>query len=179
MTGVPIFGLLLGLDNLAVIVGLGLAGLAWDRRAWLVGAFILFETVMPLVGHGLGAGLAVGLATFGSWLGVGFLGLAATLILRSALRREALSGLVDHRWSMVLLGFMLSFDNLAAGAGMGALGVPLWQAVLMLGGASSLVCVLGLGAGGIVRRMMPARADMVSGGFLAAVVVMFVVDGMV
>ena len=179
MTGVPIFGLLLGLDNLAVIAGLGLASLAWNRRVWMVGAFILFETMMPLVGHVLGAGLASGLAALGEWLGIGFLGLAAALILRGALRREALSGLVDHRWSMVLLGFLLSFDNLAAGVGFGALGMPLWQVALMLGGVSSVVCILALGLGGTVRALLPGRADVVSGGFLAAMAVVLVVDGIV
>lgn len=166
MTGLSVFGFLVGIDNVAVIAGLGLASLAWDRKLWLLGAFALFEGGMPVAGHLIGTGVVAGAATVGETVGLISLAACGLLILLTAVRDRALAGLVDRRSTMVLLALLLSVDNLAAGIGFGALQIPLWASALLLGGVSALMCVAGLALGQTLRRFVPRHANLASGAYL-------------
>jgi putative Mn2+ efflux pump MntP len=66
------------------------------------------------------------------------------------------------------LPLSLSFDNLAAGVGLGSLGFPVIASALIIGLVSGSLCAVGLFAGAQLRRWMPERAELWSGVYLLA-----------
>ena len=157
----------LGLDTLAVAVGLGLAGL--PRARWLrVGVtFALFEGLMP------GAGLLIG-QTLSSTLGV-LAEYAAALVLivvgglavREALSEDdddavpALAAVEGSR--LFWTGFTISLDELAVGFSLGVLQVALGLALAYIAVQALALTFLGLALGRRLGARLGSRAELASG----------------
>jgi putative Mn2+ efflux pump MntP len=77
---------------------------------------------------------------------------AAALVLFPPVRGVE-STLLDSRWAVVLLPLLLALDNVAAGAGLRALDLPLVPAALVLGLVSATIAAAGLLAGSAARRV--------------------------
>lgn len=169
MTALPailLLGLLVGLDNLQVGAGLGLLRMSAARRWAFAGAFALCETVMPLAGLALGRAARVRAGAWADAIGIAVLALCGLLIVVLALRGADAEDLAGSRLALAGLPLSLSFDNLAAGVGLGALGFPVLASALILGLVSGSLCALGLFAGARLRRWVPARAELWSGVYL-------------
>lgn len=169
MTAVFLLGLLVGLDNLQVGAALGLVRMSAARRWAFAGAFAFWETAMPLAGLGLGAAARDRVGPWAEALGVAVLGLCGLLILLAALRgtaEDAEESFAGSRLTLAGLPLSLSFDNLAAGVGLGSLGFPVVGSALVLGLVSGSLCAFGLFAGARLQRWMPARPELLSGSFL-------------
>jgi manganese efflux pump family protein len=169
ISAVFLLGLLVGLDNLQVGAGLGLVRMTSARRWAFAGVFAFCETFMPLVGLALGQ---VARSRAGVWadaIGIGVLALCGLLIIVLSLRgSEDAEELVGSRLALAGLPLSLSFDNLAAGVGLGSLGFPVVASALILGLVSGSLCALGLFAGARLRRWVPKRAELWSGVYLLA-----------
>jgi manganese efflux pump family protein len=166
MTAVFLLGILVGLDNLEVGAGIGLVPMRTARRLGIALSCFVCETGMPLLGLALGHRLR-GLA--GAWaegIGIAVLALCGLVILVLALREEGAESLAEGSFALVGLPLALSFDNLAAGVGLGSLGHPVVASALILGGVSGSLCALGLFAGGWLRRWIPKRAELLAGLYL-------------
>jgi putative Mn2+ efflux pump MntP len=172
MTAVFLLGLLVGLDNLQVGTGLGLVRMTSARRWAFAGVFALCETVMPLVGLALGQAARARAGAWADGIGIAVLALCGILIIVFALRGghdgEDAEELVGSRLALAGLPLSLSFDNLAAGVGLGSLGFPVIGSALILGLVSGSLCALGLFAGARLRRWVPERAELWSGIYLLA-----------
>ena len=157
-----IFALLLGLDNLTVCMGLG--GLDLDRRRrWLlIGAFALAEGGLPLLGWFLGVSLGIG-AALGGWV----LLAAGVLMLAGCFWSPRLIALVKAPAALLVLPLALGLDNLAAGTGLAAFGVPA-AAALALGLLSAGACRLGLLLGRKLALPLGERTPLVCGSWLVA-----------
>lgn len=166
MNTLLLLGLLTGLDNLQVTPALGLLNMSARRRfAWAL-AFGLAETLMPLLGLALGLSLHRSFADTAEFLGPVLLVLCGAAVVIMGLRRRDLSAVVASRWALVVLPLSLSFDNLFAGLGVGAGGASLLVSALVIGGISTAVGLVGLYAGHLVRRWIPERPELFSGGYL-------------
>jgi putative Mn2+ efflux pump MntP len=176
MTAVFLLGLLVGLDNLQVGAGLGLVRMSAARRWAFAGVFALCETVMPLVGLALGQAARARAGAWADAIGIGVLALCGLLIVVFALRGEAQESLAESRLALAGLPLSLSFDNLAAGVGLGSLGFPVLASALILGLVSGSLCALGLFAGAQLRRWAPRRAELWSGLYLLALAVIRLVE---
>lgn len=169
MTGVFLLGLLVGLDNLQVGAALGLVRMSAARRWAFAAVFAFCETAMPLAGLALGQAARARAGAWADGIGIAVLALCGLLIVVVALRggddAEALAG---SRLALAGLPLSLSFDNLAAGVGLGSLGFPVVASALIIGLASGSLCALGLFAGARVRRWAPKRAELWSGVYLLA-----------
>lgn len=163
-----LFGILVGLDNLAVASGLGASGLGRDRKARLAWAFFAFEAIMPLAGLAIGAGVRDSVAPVASVLGPCCLVACGLLVLTAARRGTASLRPIDRPWLMVALPLVLSLDNLAAGVGLGAMGLPVLPAALAVGGISGALAVAGLAAGEGLRSWSARRAEFLAGAGLVA-----------
>jgi manganese efflux pump family protein len=164
-----LFGILVGLDNLAVASGLGAVGLERDRKVRLGWAFFAFEALMPLAGLLIGRQVRDSVAPVAGVLGPCCLVACGLLVLVAAWRRTTARGLIDRPWLMVVLPMALSLDNLAAGVGLGAMGLPVVPAALAIGGISGALAVIGMSAGEAVRSWSMRRAEIVAGGLLLMV----------
>lgn len=174
MTAIFLLGLLVGLDNLQVGAALGLVRMSTARRWAFAGAFAFWETAMPLAGLGLGSAVRVRVGPWAEAVGIAVLGLCGLLILLMALRGagdETEEGFAGSRLTLAGLPLSLSFDNLAAGLGLGSLGFPVVASALVLGLVSGSLCAFGLFAGARLRRWVPARPELLSGSFLVILAV--------
>jgi len=176
MTAVFLLGLLVGLDNLQVGAGLGLVRMSVARRWAFAGVFALCETVMPLLGLALGQEARARAGTWADAIGIAVLALCGLLIVVLALRGGDAEDLAGSRFALAGLPLSLSFDNLAAGVGLGSLGFPVLASALILGLVSGSLCALGLFAGAQLRRWAPRRAELWSGLYLLALAVIRLVE---
>jgi len=156
----------LGLDTLAVAVGLGLSGLA--RAKWLrVGLiFAFFEGGMPIVGMLVGSHLS---GRVGLWAGYG----AAVLLLLVGGReiKEYLSDKEDNDdelpsvegGKLILTGLSVSIDELAVGFSLGVLRVPIGPALAYIAVQAFVLTLVGLTWGVRIGKRLGERAELVAG----------------
>jgi putative Mn2+ efflux pump MntP len=163
MSEVLILGLALGLDNLQVGAALGLLQVSRRRRWALALAFGVCETVMPLLGLLVGRRLGESLGPYTEVFGAAVLALAGVLIIVMSRRERDASPVIGDGIALFGLPIALSFDNLLAGVGLGALGHPVLWSALAIGAMSTSLCAIGLFFGGWLRHRLPARAELVGG----------------
>jgi putative Mn2+ efflux pump MntP len=164
MGGAILLGLLAGLDNLQAGAALGLGGLDARRRRALALGFAGCELGMVLVGAWLGA-QALGLAgTIGDTLASGVLIALGTVLLWRL--RHHRSGLVElPLWALPLV---LSFDNLAVGAGLAAAGSQPYLSAALAGAIAGSLALLGMRSGGTLAARWPRPAAWLGGVWLIA-----------
>ncbi len=158
----------LGLDTLAVALGLGLGGL--PRSRWLrVGlTFAFFEGLMPVAGLLLGHGL-------GRLLGhvAGYAAAVLLIVVGALAIREALAGdddedqdekaLAVEGRALLLTGLSVSLDELAVGFSLGVLKVPLGPALAYIAVQAFALTFVGLALGNRWGGRLGDRAELVSG----------------
>lgn len=153
---------LVGVDNLRMSLACGQLGLTRRRRYQLVAAFGLAEGVAPLVGVVATAPLAAALGRLADPLAAAALLVAAALVLFTVIRRVD-SALLDSPWAVGLLPLLLALDNVAAGAALRGLDLPLVPAALVIGLVSASFAAGGLLAGSAARRITKSAGPLVAG----------------
>lgn len=167
MTQLLLLGVLAGLDNLQVAAAVSIAPMEGARRRLLLAGFAACEIASPLVGVFFAHALE-------TRFGVSFEGIAPFVVVACGVAilwlawrerdegRTARSPLAS-RWVLLGLPVSLSFDNLLIGVSAAALGHPPLLAALVIGTISAMLCVAGILAGGRISRLIPQRAELVSG----------------
>lgn len=165
MTQLFLLGVLAGIDNLQVAAAVSIAPLERARRRVLLAAFAACEIASPLVGVFFAHALE-------TRFGISFDGIApfvvvacGVAILWRAWRDNDDDGLplTTSRWMLVGLPVSLSFDNLLIGVSAATLGHPPVLAALVIGTISAALCVAGIVGGARISRVIPGRAELVSG----------------
>jgi len=171
----------LGVDNLAVAVGIGVGGVRRAVRVRVAVVFGLFEAGMPVLG--VVAGHSASAALGGAARLVGGLLLAAVggYQVFAALRERTTEGSRTTAdadpgagnawggWRLLVSGFALSLDNLVVGFALGAYHVGLAAAALVIGVVSVAMSLAGLEAGARLGIALGHRGDLIGGGMLAVV----------
>ena len=184
----------LGLSNFAASIGLGAGGAGGAGAGGAAGAGVVrvavvfgaFEAGMPVIGLALGNGLASSLGRGAHWLGGALLIAVGGYTLLSVTRGgpagvesagvesagvggepRAVGGASAGMGRLVLTGFALSLDNLAAGFALGAYHVVFWVAAVVIGVVSVVMSLAGLQLG---ARFASARfSELAAGAVLIAV----------
>lgn len=177
MTAVFVLAVLVGLDNLQVAAAIGLMPMPARRRVLLAAVFGLCEGLMPLLGLFLGHGLLRFAGSAAQRVGTATLAVCGATVLYMALREQDVERLAESRSFLFGLPVSLSFDNLFAGVGLGTLGAPIASSALVVGAVSTLLCLLGLYGGVGLRRLVPERAEVLSGVFLLGLAFLRLFEG--
>jgi manganese efflux pump family protein len=161
----------LGLSNLAAAIGIGISGVGGALRVRVAIVFGVFEAGMPLVGLLLGRGVADRIGAGAHWLGGALLilvgGYGAVQAWRTRRYEET-----AREWRLgriVLSGFALSVDNLAAGFALGAYHVSLGLAAALIGAVSVGMSLAGLELGARLGSAAGIRSELVAEVVLVAV----------
>jgi putative Mn2+ efflux pump MntP len=132
LTALILVALALGIDNLAVSVGIGVSGVRAAVRARVAIVFGVFEAGMPVLGMALGRSVSTQLGDAAQWLGGGLLAVVGLHQIIAWLRHRraagpndsALNGSVPNgsgpngswgSWRLLASGLALSIDNLVVG----------------------------------------------------------------
>jgi len=185
-----------GLSNLAAAIGIGVGGVDRRTRLRVGIIYGLFEAAMPVAGLLIGHGLAGSLGRATDWLAaallilVGGASAAAAIRGRSAATAETRRGTAEARpgtaearpagaaarpgpgdqagiLRLVVSGFALSLDNLAAGFALGSYLVSVLAGALAFGVISAAMSLAGLEFGARIGRRA-GQAGQVIGGFVVA-----------
>jgi putative Mn2+ efflux pump MntP len=160
-------------DNFRSSIALGTVPFGLRRAVQIAVVFGFWDTVAPLVGGLFGrySGEAVGPVT--EYVGPAVLGVYGLYLLAGAVRKPEPDE-VDHPWVTLFgLPLALSVDNLIAGTGLGLLGISPIIPAVGFGIVTAVVSFVGLCVGRAAIRVIPVRADLLSGvSLLAAAIVL-------
>lgn len=173
----------LGLDTLAVSLGLGLSGL--PRARWLrVGlTFALCEGLMPVVGLLIGQRLGTALGDVATYVAGGILIVIGGLEIKEALTDDddddepiTLIPPIEKQLPLFLTGLSVSLDELAVGFALGVLHVPLGPALAYIALQAFALTLVGLLIGQRLGRRLGERAELAAGVVLALLGVAIVIS---
>ena len=162
----------LGLDTLAVSIGVGVARL--PRSAWLrLGlTFAAFEGGLPIIGLLVGRRLGPEIGDLATYLAAALLFVVGLLAIREALDDETAEPLLPPAMAwrpLVLTGLSIGLDELGIGFSLGVLGVSLGPALAYLAVQAFALTLLGLFIGERTGERLGERAELASGIALIAI----------
>ncbi len=162
----------LGLDTLAVSLGLGLSGLPRSRWARVGLTFALCEGLMPVVGLLIGQRLGALFGEIAGYIAAGILVVIGGLEIREAVMDDddnddelMLTG--EKQRPLLLIGLSVSLDELAVGFALGVLHVPLGPALAYIAVQAFVLTFVGLLIGRRLGGHFGERAELAAGLVLA------------
>jgi putative Mn2+ efflux pump MntP len=115
-----------GLDVLALTIGIGVMGVAWKARIRVGAAFASAEIAMLLSGVAIGAGAGRLIGDVAAYLGFALLALIGALMLRGSFgEHEPMSLKATSGWGLLVASASISMDSLGVGFSLPGLGLPL------------------------------------------------------
>jgi putative Mn2+ efflux pump MntP len=160
-----------GLDNFAASTALGVTGVGRRLRLRVAGVFGVFEGVMPVLGLLLGRSVAHELGRTAQPAAGALLGAAGAYAIVSGLRHNQDETKDPERSlrHLIVIGGVLSIDNLVIGFALGAYHVDFWIAAVTIALASIALSLLGLEIGGRLGARLGQRSELVGGAVLVLV----------
>lgn len=173
MLAVLALGFFLSLDNFRSSIAIGTIPFKFRRAIQIAVVFGFWDTVAPLAGGVLGHYFGEAIGPVADYVGPALLGIYGLYLLFGALRKPAPEE-IDQPW-VTLFGMPLSLsvDNLLAGTGLGILGFSPFLAAGIFGVMTVVMSLAGLCVGRYAARLIPVRADLISGiSLIAAAIVL-------
>jgi putative Mn2+ efflux pump MntP len=182
VTALLLIAVALGVDNLAVSIGIGMSGVRGGLRLRVALVFGLFEAGMPVLGMLAGHAAATSLGGAARWTGGGLL-IAVGCYQVAGWYRARRSDRVGHSdrsgsdseprsWGIGRLlasGLALSMDNLVVGFALGAYHVTLATAAVVIAVVSVAMSLAGLELGARAGAAFGDRGVLAGGIALTAV----------
>ncbi len=165
----------LSLDSFRVSLGLGALKLSPLRQAQIAIAFGLCDGLAPLIGLLIGQSVITFIGTWTEPLGpIALFAYGAYVIYVS--RRCATEAEEPTGWIVLGLPLTLSLDNLIAGASLGLVGFPLLPSVVVIGGMSALMSIVGLRLGGLAVNYLSVKAELIGGIALVCIALVMALE---
>jgi manganese efflux pump family protein len=161
--GLLALAFVLSLDNFRTSIALGTVPFGFRRAVQIALVFGFWDTLAPLVGGELGHWFGEAIGPVADYVGPALMGTYGLYLLVGAIRDPEPEKL-DHPW-VTLFGMplALSFDNVLAGAGLGLLGFSPVLPAVVFGAVTAVMTLAGLCLGRVAVRVIPIRADLLSG----------------
>jgi len=158
----------LSLDTFAISAGLGVAGIAPERRLRVSLVMVAFEMGMPVLGLLLGAAAGGFAGSYADFAAIALLAGLGLWILRPGQDEDQEQGQLTRMgtasgFGMIGLGLSISLDELAVGVSLGLLRFPLLAAVLLIGAQALIASQLGLRLGARLGEAARERSEKAAG----------------
>ncbi len=172
--------LAVGLDVLAVSVGVGVARLARDVSLKLGLAFAGSEISMQVLGYELGAGAGKMLGEISAYAGFVLLALVGVLMIRSSLRKTPEAEFeATHGVGLLMTSLSISLDSLGVGVALPAVAIPLLPLLIIISITTTAFTFIGLAFGARLGERWEHRAERVAGIILVVLATLFTAEGLI
>ncbi|MFD2420253.1 manganese efflux pump MntP [Amycolatopsis pigmentata] len=163
MIEVLVLAFFLSLDNFRSSIAIGTIPFRVRRAVQIAIVFGLWDGLAPLVGGVLGRYVGEKIGPITHYAGPALLGAYGLYLLVLAFRRPVPEK-IDQPW-VTLFGMPLSLsvDNLLAGTGLGLFGFSPFVPAVIFAVTTAVMSLAGLCIGRFAARLIPIRADLVSG----------------
>lgn len=170
-----VLGFTLSLDNFRAAIALGTVPFGARRAVQVALTFAAWDGLAPLAGVLLGRYVGEKFGEIAHYAGPAAMGAYGLFLLVQAIRREKPENL-DHPWALFGIPLSLSLDNLLAGTSLGLLGFSAVLSALLFAAITGVMSFIGLWIGRLTGRLIPIRADLLSGIALVAMAVVLALD---
>jgi putative Mn2+ efflux pump MntP len=177
-----VFGVALavGLDVLAVSVGVGVMQLALHERLRLGVAFAGAEIAMQVVGYELGAGAGKVLDEVATYIGFALLATIGCVMIRNSLRHASKAEFDATRGAGLLItSLSISLDSLGVGIALPAVGIPLLPLLIMVSTTTTAFTFTGLAFGARLGERYENGAERAAGTMLVVLAALFTIEKLI
>jgi putative Mn2+ efflux pump MntP len=166
-----------GLDVLAISIGVGVARVAAEVRLRLGVAFATAEILMQLLGYEVGRRAGEILGEAAALIGFGLLGLIGLLMIR-----KSRYGGVEEQFDgtsgvgLVMTSLSISLDSLGVGVALPAAHIPLVPMLITVSITTTVFTLIGLAFGARLGARYEHRAEGMAGAMLLLLAVAFFLE---
>jgi putative Mn2+ efflux pump MntP len=165
--------LAVGLDVLAVSVGVGVAQLGRDASLRLGLAFASAEITMQVIGYALGAGAGKVLGEIGAYAGFALLALVGVLMIRSSLHAPHREFEATRGVGLLMTSLSISLDSLGVGVSLPGVPIPMWPLLILVSITTTAFTFIGLTYGARLGERYERGAERVAGMMLVVLAALF------
>lgn len=163
-----------GLDVLAVSIGVGVSRLAFGARIRLGVAFAGSEIAMQVIGYELGAGAGELLGKIATYIGFFLLALIGALMIRNSFRLESEAGFdVTKGAGLLMTSLSISLDSLGVGIALPAVAIPLLPLLITVSITTTVFTFIGLAFGARLGERYERGAERLAGSILLVLAAVF------
>jgi manganese efflux pump family protein len=166
-----------GLDVLAVSIGVGVAQLAFDASLRLGIAFAGAEIAMQVVGYELGTGAGRLLGAIATYLGLALLALIGGLMVWNSFRHQSEAEFdVTRGAGLLITSLSISLDSLGVGVALPVAGIPLLPLLVTVSITTTVFTFIGLAFGSRLGERYERRATRAAGTILLILAGLFLFE---
>ena len=166
-----------GLDVLAISVGVGVARLSFDARLRLGLAFAGSEIAMQMIGYALGVGAGRILGDLAAYIGFGLLAFIGLVMIRNSFRRSSEQTIdVTRGVGLLLTSLSISLDSLGVGIAVPGVGIPLVPLLILVSITTTIFTFIGLEFGARLGERYERGAERAAGAMLVVLAVSFTIE---
>jgi putative Mn2+ efflux pump MntP len=169
--------LAVGLDVLAISVGIGVAQLPFDQSLRLGVAFAGSEITMQVIGYALGAGAGQMLGDFAAYMGFALLAFIGFVMIRKSFRHFSEATFDATRgMGLLLTSLSISLDSLGVGIALPVVNIPLVPLLILVSITTTLFTFIGLEFGARFGERYERHAEGAAGTMLVVLAALFAVE---
>ena len=164
-----------GLDVLAISIGVGVAQLEIPARIRLGSAFAVSEIAMQVVGYELGTGAGRIFGNIAAYAGFALLAMVGVYMIRESFRAEDESGGFDptRGAGLLMTALSISLDSLGVGFALPGVRIPLIPMLITVSITTATFTFVGLEFGSRLGRRYEQRAETAAGAILVVLAILF------
>ncbi len=166
-----------GLDVLAISVGVGVARLSFNARLRLGLAFAGSEIAMQMIGYALGVGAGRVLGNVASYVGFAILAFIGLVMIRNSLRGSPEEKFdVTKGMGLLLTSLSISLDSLGVGIALPGVGIPLVPLLITVSITTTTFTFIGLAFGARLGERYEHGAERAAGAMLVMLAALFAIE---
>jgi len=166
-----------GLDVLAISVGVGVARLPFDASIRLGAAFAGSEIAMQVIGYALGVGAGRVLGDIAANVGFALLAVIGLVMIRKSFRHDSEASFDATRGvGLLMTSLSISLDSLGVGIALPAVNIPIVPLLILVSITTTTFTFIGLEFGARLGDRYERGAERAAGAMLVMLAVIFALE---